>query len=130
MPDVTPLLLRVCSELGLLALRDLYIEVALLADDRAFTTAELAAHASLPENGRLRAAIEAACGEVSARKLGKIFAKWEGVDIASLQADCIGSDPAGILWRVSPAKPIPDRTPVADCASIVALPPVRTRHAV
>lgn len=121
-------LLKVCGDLGLLQLRDLFVEVRLLAGDRLFSSSELCAHAGLPENARLRAAIEAVCTEVSARKLGKIFAKWEGIDIASLRADCIGSDAAGILWRVSRSKLTSDQTALADCGSIVALPPVRTKH--
>jgi hypothetical protein len=112
-PHAAELLLQAVAEFGLLALRDLYIEIALLAGARQFTTAEVCAHAALPENHRLRAAIEAACGEVSPRKLGKILAKWEGFSVASLRIDCTGTDALGILWRVSQSKHIPDQTAVA-----------------
>lgn len=83
------------------------------------------AHDRRPINVRLRSAIEAACGEVSARKLGKIFAKWEGLDIAGLKIDAVGADSDGILWRVSAAKLIRDRTPPANSGIVDALPPLR-----
>ena len=114
------LLLAACRECGALALRDMWRELELLAGDRTFTTAEVCAHALLPENARVRAAIEAACGEVSPRKLGKILAKWEGRDIACVQIDCFGADPVGILWRVSATKLIPDRTLAADAGTVMA----------
>lgn len=71
-----------------------------------FTANHVAAHALVPERRRLRTAIEATCGEVSARKLGKLFARWQGKVIAGLRVDAIGDDSSGKLWRVSRVKPI------------------------
>jgi hypothetical protein len=116
-------LLKVCADLGLLALRDLFVELAIVAGDRTFTASEVCAHAAVPVNRRLRAAIEANCGEVSPRKLGKILAKSEGLDVASLLVHCIGNDAAGILWRVSRLKPISTVTAANEDAIVSALSP-------
>jgi len=119
--DPTLPLLQVCAELGLLALRDLFVELALLAGDRAFTSAEVVAHAALPENHRLRAAIQRLCGaEYAAGKLGKLFAKWAGVDIVGIVITAIGADANAVLWAV---KVNPERTAPASSGNIVALPP-------
>jgi hypothetical protein len=117
------LLLEACVESGALQVYVLWVELDALATGKAFTTAEACTHALVPENARLRAAIEAVCGEVSARKLGKTLARWEGRDIASLRADCIGDDAAGILWRVSSTKPIPAATCAASDATMAAPQP-------
>jgi len=121
------LLLAACQECGALALRDAWRELESLAGDRTFTTAEACAHALLPENGRLRAAIEAACGEVSPRKLGKLFARWAGADIAGIVIVAIGEEANAIVWS---AKVNPDRTPAANAATVVPLPSLKEqRHA-
>ena len=77
----------------------------MLAADKEFTTAEVCAHAAVPKNLRLRAAIVAVCGEVSAKKLGWALKQWKGKDIASLRVDCVGEDPAGLVYRVSATEP-------------------------
>jgi hypothetical protein len=99
------LLLAAADESGVLDVFVLWRELAELAGDREFTAREAVAHARLPANARLLAAIEAVCGEVSPRKLGKQLALWEGARIASLRIDRIGDDAAGLLWRVSRGKP-------------------------
>lgn len=48
------LLLAACQECGALQLRDLYLEVAELANGKDFTSAEWCAHAALSQNHRLR----------------------------------------------------------------------------
>jgi hypothetical protein len=103
MPDrVAELLLAAAAECGALQLFCLLAEVEVIAAGAAVTAAELCAVTA--KNERLGAAIVAVCGEVSPRKLGKVFARWEGKDVASLRVDCIGSAECGILWRVSRSK--------------------------
>jgi hypothetical protein len=103
------LLLATCREAGALQLFTLWTELHLLADNRAFTTAEVCAHALLRHNARLRVAIEAVCGEVSPRKLGKQLSKWDGKNIAGLSISYDRDDAAGILWLVTASKPISAR---------------------
>ena len=124
---VVELLLQAAQESGALALRDLWREVALLAGDREFTSAEVVAHASLPENHRLRAALDAACGaDYGAAKVGKIFAKWADVDVAGIAIVAIGEEANAIVWR---AKVNPARTAGTDADKIIALPIAKERHA-
>ena len=104
------LLLAACDECGGLKAHALFAELRAIAQGKAFGAAEICAHAVLPDNHRLRAAIEAVCGEVSARKLGKALARWEGIQLASLRVDCIGNDACGIVWMVSTTKPIHAKT--------------------
>jgi len=104
-PRVIVALLDAAEAAGALALRDLWIELAMLANGREFSASEACADAALPDNRRLFVAIAGVCGgEFGPRKLGKILAKWEGVPVASLRADCIGGDSSGILWRVCPTQ--------------------------
>jgi hypothetical protein len=127
MPDrAVELLLAACRECGALQLRDLYVEVALIADGKAFTTAELCAHAELPENWRLREALVAVCGaDFAAGKVGKILAKWKGRELAGIVVDAIGTEANAILWTCqSQPKPAED----SEAANIVAIPFIRKRH--
>ena len=84
--------LRTADELGALALRDLWREIREVAGDTPFLAAEIEAHAMRPENRRLRAAIESVCGEVSARKLGKVWARYEAVSLCGIAVDAIGNE--------------------------------------
>lgn len=118
------LVLDLAEEVGALRLHSLLLLVAWVARDSEFSAPELCSHALLPENNLLRNAVVATCGEVSARRLGQLFAKWKGVDLAGLRIDAIGSDAAGILWKLSVAQHTSDRTVPADRASIIALPPL------
>jgi len=121
-------LLAVCEALGLLQLRDLWREIALLAGDRAFSTAEICAHAALSENARLRRAIESACGEgFGPGKVGKLLARFSDVSIAGTVITPIGREGNAVVWSCNPK---PERTAQANDATIVALPPARTRHVV
>ena len=120
MRDPTLQLLRICGELGLLALRDLYVEIELLAGGKEFTSAELVGHASLPENQRLRAAIEAACGtDCGAGKLGKLFARLEDEVIAGIAIYAVGNEGNAVVWS---AKVNPERTAIANAGSIISSP--------
>src|SRR4051812_39640749 len=100
-------MLAACWESGALQAFALVAELAALADGKVFAAAEVCAHAVLPENARLCDAIEAECGEVSPRKLGKFLARWQGKHLAWLRVTAAGQEDLGILWRVSNAKPIP-----------------------
>jgi len=94
------LLLAAAEDAGALALRDLFVELELLADGKPFTSGEVIAYAATPGNERLRRAIVANCDELSARKLGQFLAKWAGKNVASLWAESAGSESGAILWRV------------------------------
>lgn len=95
------LLLTACQECGALHLRDLYVEVALLAAGKEFTSAEIVGHAALPENHRLRAAIEATLGaDYGAGKLGKLFAQHWGVALAGIAITGVGQEANAVLWQV------------------------------
>ena len=104
MPDETRLTtytLAAASEAGALAIFLMLYELKALANDKAFTCAEVCAHANLPHNLRLRVAIEAVCDGLAPRKLGKALAKWEGRDIAGLRVEFVGYDALGIRWVVT-----------------------------
>ena len=123
---IVGLLLDACQECGALQLRDLWIEVALLAGDKEFTSSEIVAHGSLAENHRLRAAIESACGaDYGAGKLGKLFARWAGVDIGGIVITAIGEEANAIVWS---AKVNPDRTSIADVVRLVPLPIIKEQR--
>ena len=79
----------------------LLYELEAVASGKEFTAGEACAHARLPENGRLRAAIEAACAKLSARILGKFLAKWGGRKVGSLWCERIGCAQGLLLWQVS-----------------------------
>jgi hypothetical protein len=76
----------------------LLIAIAAAVADRAFSAAEVMAHAVYDEP--LQRAL-AAAGISNARRLGKLFRRFEGSDIAGLQLQRIGSDYQGIIWRVA-----------------------------
>lgn len=77
--------------------------IAAAAGSAAFTSAEVIAHAQVA--GELREALMASCG-LSARKLGKLLRKCEGVDAGGVVIERCGSDSAGVVWvcRVSERK--------------------------
>lgn len=77
----------------------LLLAVAEAVADRAFSAAEVIAHARLVD-GALRAALEAA-GVTNGRKLGKVFRRLEGHEIAGLRLVRLGAERDGIVWRVS-----------------------------
>ena len=125
---VVGLLLAACQECGALQLRDLYVEVALLADGKEFTSAEIVAHASLHENHRLRTAIEAKLGvDFAAGKLGKLFAMHAGADIAGIAITKIGEEANAVLWSCQSQT---ERMESAERDTIEALPiALGKRHA-
>ena len=94
-------LLAAAAESGALQVFALWYELAEHAGNAEFTGTDAVRDALTPQNKRLRDAIEAACGNLDPRKLGKLLAKWEGKNVGSLRAHRIGDDPAGILWKVS-----------------------------
>jgi len=97
------LLLAAAEDAGALALRDLWREVALVADGKQFTSAEILAHAKRPENLRLRDALAAVCGEkVGAVKVGLTFTRWRGVSLCGLVIENGGSEANAVLWSVHP----------------------------
>ena len=122
MPDrLAELALALAEECGALGAYVLLAELDSIARGRTFTAAEACAHALLPANARLRAAIVAVCGEVSARKLGKALARWEGTKVGSLRADCVGTSPnVGIEWKVSAVKLRPELEPVPNVVTMAA----------
>jgi hypothetical protein len=66
-----------------------------------FTAADLIEHAALPERAELAAAIVGCIGTASARKLGKLLFKVEGVDLDGLAVHRIRQGRDGIEWRVA-----------------------------
>ena len=118
-PRAVELALQTADALGALALRDLWLEIREVAGDTPFLAAEIKAHAMRPENRRLRAAIEAVCGEVSARKLGKVLARYEALSLCGIAVDAIGNEENSIVWRV---KLTPDSRPEAIPGKLVELP--------
>jgi len=105
---------------GALQLRDLWVETAALAGAKEFTSAEIVAHAALPENRRLKAAIESACGaDFGAAKVGKLLAKWANVDIAGIVITPIGAEANAVVWS---AKVNPTFATGVRSATVVPLP--------
>lgn len=99
---VTVLLLEAARESGALAVRDAFRELEILARGCDFTAAEVAAHAGVPRNQRLREALDAV-GASDARRLGKWLPRWKGHVIDGLRLEQVSDyDRAGALWRVLP----------------------------
>ena len=71
--------------------------IAQAAGSAAFTSAELIAHASVA--GELRTAFLASCG-LSARKLGRLLRKCEGVECGGVVIERVGADNSGVVWVV------------------------------
>lgn len=66
-----------------------------------FTSADLRDHAALPGAAALRAAIFAAVGSTSPRKIGKFLCAIEGRDFDGLSVHRLSSKlRPGILWKV------------------------------
>lgn len=118
-PD--PLLVQVLAEV-----RELRLELAALRSDLAghgsqadpatadllraiesacgalpFTSSDLLAHAELPDCADLAVAIVACIGAASARKLGKLLCRIEGVDVDGLAVHRVSEGRDGIVWRVA-----------------------------
>ena len=124
-PHAAELLLQAVKELGLLAVRDLLVEVDLFAAGKEFTASELVAHADIPRNLRLRRAIEAVGDTVSAKKLGWFFKTWDSIAIDARYVEACGQDADGsTIWRVSPTKPPQIVTATEGDSNIATLPPL------
>lgn len=92
--------LDLARETGALRAFVVAYEVRALAGDREFTSAEIVAHATKPANARLRDALAAVCGtDLGAAKVGRLFARWNGVPLAGLTITAIGSDANAVVWR-------------------------------
>ena len=107
------LLLAACEECGALQLRDMFVEVALIVGTKEFTSAEIFGHALLPQNRRLRRALEAKLGaDFSPWKLGKLFAQYAGVSIAGIVICKIGEEGNAVVWacQSQPERAATDRT--------------------
>jgi len=108
---VAELLLAACRASGALSTFTLLYELQALAGDREFTTPEVVAHARLPGNARLRAAIQAAAGEIDARKLARLLSRWREKDVGLRSVvTSIGVDHGWILWKFAPLDLSPART--------------------
>ena len=120
-------MLAAAAESGALQLFVLLYEVQHLAGDREFVAAELLAWSELPANKRLREALESVIGaEFGAGKLGKLFARWDGVGLGGIAISAIGKDENAVLWRCHPKT----RCPEAEITDNVALlPTIRRRTA-
>lgn len=75
----------------------LLVAVAEAIGDRAFTSAQLMAHAEA--DPALHAALEAA-DIVSAQELGCVFRRLDGTTLAGIRLVRAGDQRAGIVWRV------------------------------
>jgi hypothetical protein len=119
-PDrVAELLLAACAESGALALFAMMSELKALADGAEFTTPEACAHATVPKNVRLRAAIEAVCGEIDARKLGRVLSRWRGRDFGFRSTVIsIGADKGWLLWKFAALDLLPAPTPALFSATM------------
>lgn len=67
-----------------------------------FICPELRDRAALPhpEALRLRASIIAAIGSMNLRKLGWLFASFEGKDLGGLEVHRMGHERSGEIWKV------------------------------
>jgi hypothetical protein len=121
MPDrVAQLLLETCAEAGVLKTFVLFYELMALANGKEFTTMEVCAHAKGPANGRLRDAIVKACGEIDARKLGKVLSQWRGSDVGfGYTVSSIGTEQGWILWKFVACDPIREPAQSPDDALMV-----------
>jgi hypothetical protein len=77
-------------------LREIHRRVA----GRAFTVPELLEHIRATDATQIAEAIEAACGAVSARRLGKLFGRLEGEDAGGLIVLRRGVERTGVVWSV------------------------------
>lgn len=75
-------------------------EIAAAIGERLFTSAELAAHAELPEAAALHAGILTAVGSASPRRIGKWLSRHEGRNLGGLAVHRIDDERAGLVWKV------------------------------
>jgi hypothetical protein len=67
---------------------------------RVFTSAELAAHAEMPEAAELREAIVAAVGSLKPRHIGMALRALDGRDVEGLVVRRVGEDRDGANWMI------------------------------
>ncbi len=74
--------------------------IYLVVGDRLFTSAELVAHAALPQAADLRSALISIAGTCEPKRIGHLFKKIAGVDYDGLQIVRVRVERDGVVWRV------------------------------
>jgi hypothetical protein len=76
-------------------------EIVHVLGDHVFCTVDLLQRVPSPDDERLRAAIVAACGSLSPRRIGKLLRRYEGRDVERMRVVRTGRvEREGAVWQI------------------------------